>query len=256
VPAKGSSNEPLDRPIRPPILPRNKYEGVDSDDESDEEDEIINEESDEDHPEIVGEIEPDMAEEEDEFLEFSRRALGISNEEWNNIIEDRKSRGVFVPTSASAEGHVRMKSSTPIEGAPVSENSFQKAVPGPRSNANPDLDSFESVMQAMDLELARSRTSKAGKKGEEPVKFDKGKSKESDIPDSGDIEAAMDAELKAMLDNEESKSDDEDMDTGIDYNLIKNFLESFKNQAGLSGPVSNLAGRLQPEWKLPRDDSQ
>jgi hypothetical protein len=43
------------------------------------------------------------------------------------------------------------------------------------------------------------------------------------------------------------------MDAGIDYNLIRNFLESFKSQAGLSGPVSNLAGRLQPDYKLPRD---
>jgi hypothetical protein len=92
VATKRSTNEPPERPIRPPILPRNKYEGVDSDDETDEED-MQDEESDEDNPEVVGEIEPDMGEEEEEFLEFSRRALGISNEEWNKIIDDRKSRG-------------------------------------------------------------------------------------------------------------------------------------------------------------------
>ena len=86
--------QPFNRPIRPPILPRDKFDGVDSDDETDE-DELVagNEDSDEDHPELVGEVEPDMNEEEDEFLEFSRRALGISNEQWNDIINDRKNRG-------------------------------------------------------------------------------------------------------------------------------------------------------------------
>jgi hypothetical protein len=86
---------PFDRPLRPPILLRDTYDGVDSDDETDEEENMVfNDESDEDHPEVVDDIiEPDMAEEEDEFLEFSRRALGISNDEWNAIIDDRKSRG-------------------------------------------------------------------------------------------------------------------------------------------------------------------
>jgi len=85
---------PVGRQIRPPILPRDKFDGVDSDDETDE-DELVagNEDSDEDHPELIGEVEPDMDEEEEEFLEFSRRALGISNEQWNDIINERKNRG-------------------------------------------------------------------------------------------------------------------------------------------------------------------
>jgi len=65
-----------------------------------------------------------------------------------------------------------------------------------------------------------------------------------------DIEAAMEAELKQKL-----KKDDTDFDESLDYNLIKNFLESFKSQAGLSGPVSNLAGRLAPDMRFPRDAS-
>ena len=85
---------PVRRPIRPPILSRDKFDGVDSDDESDEDELAIgNEDSDEDNPELVGEVEPDMDEEEEEFLEFSRRALGISNEQWNDIINERKNRG-------------------------------------------------------------------------------------------------------------------------------------------------------------------
>ena len=113
---------------------------------------------------------------------------------------------------------------------------------------NPNLDSFEAVMQAMDAELSRSR--QTALKG-------KGKSKVSSTQDEDmDIEAQMEAELNVMLE----RGDTEDPDSGeeeapMDYNLIKNFLESFKSQAGLSGPVGNLAGRLQPGWTLPRDDS-
>jgi len=95
-PTAGEDREPppIRRPIRPPILPRDKFDGVDSDDETDEDEFVIgNEDSDEDHPEIVGEVEPNMDDEEEEFLEFSRRALGISNEQWNDIINERKNRG-------------------------------------------------------------------------------------------------------------------------------------------------------------------
>ena len=95
-PAMDEGNEPLPirRPIRPPILPRDKFDGVDSDDETDEDELVVwDEDSDEDHPELVGDVEPDMDEEEEEFLEFSRKALGISNEQWNDIINERKNRG-------------------------------------------------------------------------------------------------------------------------------------------------------------------
>jgi hypothetical protein len=121
-------------------------------------------------------------------------------------------------------------------------------VPGPRPNVNPNLDSFEAVMQAMDAELARTSKQK-------PVKLDKGKSKAMAVEDEADIEAAMDAELKSMLEKGNGGGDDDDEEEPMDYNLIKNFLESFKSQGGLSGPVSNLAGRLQPDWQLPRDEA-
>lgn len=88
--------------MRPPILPRDKYEGVDSDDESesDEDDpanagfgDLSGDESEEDRPQVVGEVEIDMGAEEEEFLEFSRQALGISDAQWGDILSDRKARG-------------------------------------------------------------------------------------------------------------------------------------------------------------------
>ncbi len=78
--------------MRPPIIPRDRYDGVDSDDETDEE-AVEDDESEEDRPQVVGDIEIDMDEEEEEFLEFSRQALGITDEQWSMIIKDRKDRG-------------------------------------------------------------------------------------------------------------------------------------------------------------------
>ena len=84
---------PRSKPIRPPILPRNKFDGVVSDDDTDDEEAAEDEEDEEERPQFLGEIEVDMAEEEEEFLEFSRQALGITDEHWKDIVRDRKTRG-------------------------------------------------------------------------------------------------------------------------------------------------------------------
>ena len=118
--------------------------------------------------------------------------------------------------------------------------------------ANQNLDSFEAVMKAMDDELARARSAKL--KTAMPDSKGKGKAQDSTIEEGQDIEAAMEAELRASLEHDEDEENEEIAEgDNIDYNLIKNFLESFKSQDGSAGPVSSLAGRLQPGWKLPRD---
>ncbi|KAF8213416.1 SGT1 protein-domain-containing protein [Mycena galopus ATCC 62051] len=246
------TTEPHTKPIREPIIPRDRYDGVDSDDETDEEDEEVDEEEDE-RPQVVGDIEVDMGEEEDEFLEFSRQALGITDDQWGEILRDRQSRGAFVPAGIAVPPPASPKQTVPLKqgSAPVSTHG-RPPEPGPRPNVNPNLDSFEAVMLAMDEELARSRSKPkaASAKASKPQKQDKGKGKADAIPEE-DIDAAMDSELRAALEREDD--DEEEGEEPMDYNLIKNFLESFKSQAGLSGPVSTLAGRLQPGWQLPRD---
>jgi hypothetical protein len=268
-----AATEPRTKPIREPIIPRDKYDGVDSDDETDEEDEEVDEEEDE-RPQVVGDIEVDMGEEEDEFLEFSRQALGITDDQWGEILRDRQSRGgefvsavdsatslsswipAFVPAGISVPS-APPKPAAPKQGkVPPSETPTQGRAPepGPRPNVNPNLDSFEAVMLAMDEELARSRSSKskpAPGKAAKPQKQDKGKGKAPESIPEEDIDAAMDSELRAALEREDD--DEDEGEEPMDYNLIKNFLESYKSQGGLSGPVSTLAGRLQPGWQLPRD---
>lgn len=160
---------------------------------------------------------------------------------------------VFVPASIVVENKdtTNKQPENPSVSTPESSQRLRAPAAGPRPNVNPNLDSFEAVMQAMDVELARSKpekrapTSKSTDKG-------KAKAKATEPPDEGDIEDAMDAELRATLEGDEV---DDDSEEKLDYNLIKNFLESFKSQGGLSGPVGNLIGRLQPDWKLPRDES-
>ncbi|TFK23090.1 SGT1-domain-containing protein [Coprinopsis marcescibilis] len=272
---------PKPNPLRQPIIPRDRYDGVDSDDETDEEDMQEDDDDDDDEkPLVVGDIEVDMDEEEEEFLEFSRQALGISDDQWQEIIKDRKERGAFLPQSAlnpkTASKAAPKPAEAPAKDAEPSMKDFfdrpsRKPQTGPRPNVNPELDSFEAVMKALDNELAKVKGAKPGNNAAPApapaASKDKGKGKSvpqtqtgnlADIEEEDslqDIEAAIAEELKNALERDDSDEEMGGVDDPADYNLIKNFLESFKGQAGLSGPVSNLAGRLQPDWHLPRDQS-
>ncbi|CAE7081730.1 unnamed protein product [Rhizoctonia solani] len=286
-----SAQKGREKLLRRPLLPRDRFDGVDSDDDTDPEEaeSALNtlpddSESEEDRPTVVGEIEIDMDDEQDEFIKFSREALGIDDALWSKIIEERKHRGAFIPgnhttngESASASRATRTKSSTGNEmhwlDDKPKQNTPRASAIGPKARANPKLDSFEAVMEAMEAELHSSRTkSNAGARPSAlKTPHDKGKGKavpreegnkstskqvriaEDDEHDTEDIETAMERELREILDEDENS--DEDGEVSMDYNLIKNFLESFKGQAGASGPVSNLAGRLQQGWALPRDNS-
>ena len=90
-PFDGAAGPSLPRKLRQPLLPRDAFEGVDSDDETD--DEVLDSEEEEEKPQVVGEIEIDMEEEQDEFLEFARHALGMTDEQWRDIVKERKDRG-------------------------------------------------------------------------------------------------------------------------------------------------------------------
>lgn len=265
--ATGSSEGTRARPIRPPILPRDKYDGVDSDDETDEDEGDRGDEDDDENPQVVGEIEIDMAQEEEEFIEFARQALGVTDEQWNEILRDRSERGgaylrvikgmllltvclklAFVPTRGTSTNQNAPKP------AGVSQ-SQQQSTQSPHSDPDTTLDSFEAVMRAMDEELARGRRKQNMDSTTSPSQL-KGKgTAEAGGKQDMDIEAAMESELRASLGKGGLGDDEEDEEEKVDYQLIKNFLESFKSQAGMSGPVGNLVGRLQQGWTLPRDES-
>jgi hypothetical protein len=135
---------------------------------------------------------------------------------------------------------------------------------------NMSLDSFDKVMEAMDAELYKAKSSKRPKRPDVPKPQaqskpapapTKTKSKarpeltEADLDDLDEDDlAAMDRELKAALKSAGVDSDDDD--EGIEevgqlddegkreYRMMKDFLESYKSQGGNSGVVGNLFGRL------------
>ena len=140
---------------------------------------------------------------------------------------------------------------------------------------NVDLNSFDAVMDAMEMELARlqaptsanakpssSNPTRAQRKGKERAKPATIREVDADEEDEEmvELQEAMDVELRSALKRDVqvvssgSEDEDEDGEEPMDYNLIKNFLESFKSQQGLGGPVGGLAGRLQgSDWVFPED---
>ncbi|QRV86178.1 SGT1-ecdysoneless-like protein [Ceratobasidium sp. AG-Ba] len=279
-----STQKNRERPIRRPILPRDRFDGVDSDDEDTDPEDFDtavknglsdDNESEEDHPTVVGDVEIDMDEEQEEFIRFSREALGIDDALWNKIMQERSHRGAFVPLSDTNKSATEGTGAKPSSGGgnemhwfdvPPTQHKPRTPTSGPRPNGNPKLDSFEAVMEAMEAELQASRSktksntvpSSSDSKGKKASSVGVGKGKKVRIAeddDTEDIEGAMERELRTALDEMGDSDDDErgDTEVSMDYNLIKNFLESWKGQAGLPGPVGGLASRLQQGWVLPRD---
>jgi hypothetical protein len=139
---------------------------------------------------------------------------------------------------------------------------------------NMSLDSFDKVMEAMDAELSKAKSSKRSKGSTapstaqakpKPIPTPASASSKSQplpkLPTEADLDdldedelAAMDRELKAALKSAGMDSDDDD--DGIEevgqldeegkreYRMMKDFLESYKSQGGNSGAVGNLFGRL------------
>ncbi|TIB00232.1 hypothetical protein E3P94_01791 [Wallemia ichthyophaga] len=213
----------------------------------------------------------DMQNEQTDFLAFSREALGIDDKMWNKILTERRANGAFVPDDERMEKRNVDDDDDDVEESPSHHPQPPKPQPRmkdvrdqdapqthtPTHNAKPNdkLDSFEAVMHAMDTELARAK----------PKAETSQNTRESGVSEELDEDEqlrAMDHELKSILsrvdpnnetldDNfDDQDIDDEQLQQG-DYSTMRNFLESFKAQSGLSGPVSNLAGSFGE--RLPRD---
>lgn len=100
--------------IRRPVVEKESFDGVDSDDESSSDEALgggtsgsgmmgalkealkrdgVEEDEDEDMPQVVDEVEVNMDEEEGEFLKFAREALGLDEQMWEKIVGERQERG-------------------------------------------------------------------------------------------------------------------------------------------------------------------
>lgn len=139
------------------------------------------------------------------------------------------------------------------------------AKPSPSSSpAAPPPSSSKPRAAATPLASSRERDSIFGSTAKPPLStpvYDPADDDDGDSSDGlGELDPddpllQMDAELRAALAAAgDLGSDDEDVDQmdeedQVDYGLIKNFLESYKAQGGMAGPVGNLLGRLAEKKK-------
>ena len=143
-----------------------------------------------------------------------------------------------------------------------------KPLHAPAPATDTTLDSFDKVMEAMDTELAKV-TGKRPKRPPVPSPSNAPPPSRGNplppLPTEADLEAmdeddlaAMDRELRAALrgagiedeDDEDMGELDVDEAKGLEgedkreYQMMRDFLESYQSQAGQSGVVGNLFGRL------------
>ncbi|KAM0788022.1 hypothetical protein ACM66B_006221 [Microbotryomycetes sp. NB124-2] len=285
-----------------PKLTQEKYDGASDDESTDNEVEDADrglreldedEERDEEDPTVLErteeEQEMDMGEEMDEFLKFATETLGLSADQYEKILGERRDRGAFVPEPAKPKkvNVVPSSSSRTTTAAPSTSKPSQATQPSglPR---NPNLTSFDALMEQMDAELAKVRmarsngatasttrrssrqsTLNATKSNGNVVVQDDGVDEEEE--EDAETKAAleqMDAELASLLKSAKDAGmdldDEDDADVNLnelggdeemsssDLNLVKNFLQSFQSQGGFAGPAGNLAGRMG--FNLPQDD--
>ncbi|GAA6008559.1 hypothetical protein JCM11491_003348 [Sporobolomyces phaffii] len=288
--APESSKEP-----RPAKFEAEKYDGASSDSDSSDEampgeeglgtlDEENGDDGDEEQPAVMNEDDMlDMGEEMDEFLKFATETLGLSEEQYQGILGERRQRGAFVPGPAKEKktNVVPSTSGAKSNAGSNSKSSNLTAVPPPAANPtptprqpsrNPNLADFDSLMEQMERELStvkkstpptssnpttasRTASTSASKSKSTPAKPAVSSANKVTIETLSDSEGddddedvdRMDAELQEMLKEMGGQGDGGTMD----YNLVKNFLDSFQSQGGFAGPAGNLSGRLG--FNLPRD---
>lgn len=174
-----------------------------------------------DEVEAWQDVEMDEQTELDNLLEFARVSLGLTPEQYEGILEQRREKGKFVPT-AKAKGPVASRvPATPKE-------SPSKSIPKGEETEPPKLDTFESVMAAMEEQLHTLQSSARPPPSSAQT--------DPKLPTMGEKE---DEELLAHLLRSGS-----DLPSSLLRQLgdegkseqIEAFLRSFQAQAGTSGP--------------------
>ncbi|GAA6015651.1 hypothetical protein JCM10207_008160 [Rhodosporidiobolus poonsookiae] len=178
---------PVERIPRPPKLTEEKYDGA-TDSEGSSDDEAMPEGEEglggsdvegEDGPALVGGgadgdgDELDLGEEMDEFLKFATETLGLSEEQYEGILGERRKRGAFVPGPPQPKKtnilpSTSSSSSAPKPAQPAPPTPAQQAAAGnppPRTQPalrNPNLADFDSLMEQMEQELKKAKGPASG----------------------------------------------------------------------------------------------
>jgi len=175
----------------------------------------------------------------------------------------------FDAVMAAMDEHLaRTKAANAAAAAPAPKASKPKATSAPKAKLSkapapaPASRAAQTTPSAKLASGSRERDSLFGSTTKPPLSTPVYDSEDDDGSDDGlgeldpdDPLLQMDAELRAALAAAgDLGSDDEDVDQmdaddQVDYGLIKNFLESYKAQGGMAGPVGNLLGRLAEKKK-------
>lgn len=191
------------------------------------------------------------------FLDFTRRTLGLSEEQYGDILRQRKQRG-----GTSCRGLARTNAAAYVPDADVPAPALGAQAPGtkgkqpayippPTENGprpNPQLNSFDTVLAAMEKELTAERAKRSGTDTPAAAAMDVD---EELSPEDQELLQQLLASGAPLPESLRRFAEDNDVEDA-DVEMLGNFLESFKAQGAGAGPVSNLSGRFGT-GNLPRD---
>ena len=151
---------------------------------------------------------------EKEFARMMREMMGMPSEE------------VDLPTKGASSASRKQLGKNRIEELDSEEE-----------NEEDEAEEIRKVMQRMEAELNEDGA----------LNLDPTPRKLSALADKG-----LPGVRKESSPRENWEEESDDGDVNIDFNLAKNLLESFKSQAGMSGPGGNLLGMMG--LQIPRDE--
>lgn len=152
------------------------------------------------------------------FIEFTRKELGLSEEQYEDILTKRRARGACVPVATK------------------------------KACADVTTDPFERLMGTMDEELAKLKQN--GGKQPDDIIIDDVDEDEMDLdalsPEDAELLEKMlhngpPASLRALL---EKDNDPRSSLSSVEKEVMQSMLASYSAQMGGAGPVGALAGRL------------
>jgi len=192
-----------------------ELDDMDVDDGDEEEDDVEDDSEDEDK---------DVSFDEQEFARMMREMMGLPAEETSRQEKEAVSRH-----ASNSAGRVQELDSDGDE----TEDS--------------EAEEMRKVMASIEVELREAGALDLGP-APSKVATSQGTASAAELEIKKDLKAKQRA---GTADNQDLESDS-DGEVGIDFNLAKNLLESFKSQAGMAGPGGNLMGLMG--MRLPRDE--
>ncbi|CAG8549050.1 2322_t:CDS:10 [Ambispora leptoticha] len=166
-----------------------------------------------------------------EFLNTLRRTLGITNDEYRKMVNDKlkKTNQTNQPVSNQPPTTI---TTTPLFNSIKPDNNNTSFITDTEKTTTSidDDTSIESYMDVMDIELASTKVAKSFVRGPKDVQnYLSGSNKDKE---------------KGRSDKNEEEDDETFAPVNIELNTVTNLLASFKAQGGLPGPAGNIMGRL------------